>query len=117
MKLLEFLAACVRADPAPSGLKGTIAIGVEHNAEVTWLVLAFGDRVDAHLQSARPRVDARLLLGHEEATLVLNGKKAPAQAFDGDQLLFRRFVARYLSRGSWLELRRRTPTKPKRAQR
>lgn len=117
MKLLEFLAACVRADPAPSGLKGSIALGVEHEGEVTWLVLLFGGRTQAHLQSEKPRADARLLLGLDEANLVLRGKKAPARAFDGDQLLFRRFVTRYLSRGSWLELRSGAPSKPQRGRR
>ncbi len=107
---IEALYVAVHRASGPSGLTGTVAIGVNAESGTSWLEVHLDGQAQAR-RVADPSDDAAwLLLGEREASSMLLEGRLPSDArlvqVAGDVGLLSRFARRYLQRLGVLDVRR-----------
>ena len=115
--LLKLLHATIHDDNAPSGLSGSVCIGVEQKSGglQCWLGVFDQWKVFASFVPSIPDgVDAALVLGCEDELHVMGrggpGFGSSVRVF-GDKNLLRRLFERYLARNTVLSVRVRSKSK------
>lgn len=98
--LLLALDGCVARDPRPPGFVGTIAIGVEVDAQSWWWVLDADRTAETRFLRARPvGVDGLVLYSAAGAAQILaEGERSAAPEIlevAGDPAMLERFASRY----------------------
>src|SRR5262252_1729099 len=118
LDLLEVLNAIVERDPRASGLDGTLSIGVRSSAGERWWEAAFGREVLTRFSDVRPS-GARvvLLVGESEARAILYDDPLPdpprLMEMRGDASMFERFLDRYFTQSTLLDVRAQNPSSPR----
>lgn len=110
--LLESLDALVRAQPGPTGLKGSVCFGVRGAHSTRWWRADFGSggAVTDFLDYLPAHVDVAVGLDPDEAAALLADDDAEPRPeglrlIAGDAELLSRFISRYVARQSMLGLR------------
>jgi hypothetical protein len=108
VRLLAVLDRVVRQGGQISGLSGSIAVCVSG----LWWHARFDRAVTTQFQSEVPAADAKLELGMLEAETLLEEGRLPIAhsliRFEGDRVLFQRFIRRYLSKSNAVTVRARS---------
>lgn len=100
-RLLGLLDAITQLDAQPSGLQGTLVVGVRSGGSVRWWsVLLDSTPVERTFSSDRPAAATTvLLLGEEEAEAILTTGRLPRTLelleIEGDRALVTQFLRRY----------------------
>ncbi len=118
LDLLEVLNAMVERDPRTSGLKGTLCVGVRSGAGERWWEAEFGRELRTRFHEARPQQShVALLVGEPEARAILFDEPLPDPPMllemSGDSAMFDRFLDRYFSQSTMLDLRVQNPSTPR----
>jgi hypothetical protein len=96
-EILELIDAAVARDEGPSGLRGTVCVGVRGRHQDWWWTGSFG---------AEPqRMVSTLLDERADAILLLAGEHNPEPLVSGDSGLLERFIRRYLRPESVVSVR------------
>lgn len=109
--LLAFLDKVVSEDPAPPGFEGRVAVGVLHDATVTWWNGTFSQqRAQCSVMPHRPQpVDVTWVLGSAEAAAVFGTQQhlpaKPNACIEGNTEILTRFIERYVKATSPLDVR------------
>lgn len=109
--LFVLLDTVVRSDPQPSGFAGSVCLGVRHQNQVSWWWVRSDGRTVTTGRASTRRAQATftLLMDEETARHIFSPNGLPKQPEllikEGDERLFKRFIARYLNRQSWLGAR------------
>ena len=110
--LLESLDALVKAQAGPNGLRGHLCIGVRGDGPTRWWHAAFdgGVPVTQFIDQLPDNVDVAVGLEAGEAEAALTSWSAPPRRglpglVAGDQALLTRFLERYLTHQSLIDLR------------
>jgi len=109
LNLLVFVDASVVADQAPSGLQGSIAIGLTDHDDTRWWTVSLAPRVHTRFGGDIGNPDVRLRMSPDVAEAILAGRPLPEKPncleLTGDRELFKRFTHRYFGRTDALQLR------------
>ncbi len=106
--LFGLLDAAVGADTGPSGLRGSLGVGVITAKGLRWWLGTFADENSYELTAGKaPNCDAAIIIGATELAQMLGGQTpnlgAQFQTF-GDYNLIERFCTRYLKRKTGFDL-------------
>jgi hypothetical protein len=106
---LRYLDACVAQDPRATDLRGLLAFGVRDGEDEWWWEARCDGAITRRFSRARPtHFDAALLVGTRTAAALCEGR-GPQSGEDaergGDPTLLKRFLDRFLSAQTPLQLR------------